>query len=317
MAIPLYKPNITEEDVNAVADVLRSGKLTTGEKVREFEKEFAEYVGAPYALAVDSLTSGWVLLLDFLTPSYVEMSAATYISMPNAVKKFGIPIRFYDEFLAGEPIPMYTDKGTVYDSAHWIDRDVCRRDTNAYWLFSTHATKIITTGTGGVICLFSEDQYNALRVLRDSGRLRSARGFDYIVYEAGWNFYMSDVQAALGLSQLQRIDKLIAARDDNYSAYQRYLNPHHRDRRTRYIYQVWVNRALVFADAMKAQGIQVSKHFTPVHTQPAFNTPGIRLPKTEEACAHLISIPYYPYMADDDMKTVATAINYWRSNEKN
>lgn len=311
MSIPLYKPDISEEDISAVTDVLRAGKLTTGDTVRQFEKEFAEFVGAPYALAVDSLTSGFLLVLDLLCPSRASMPSATYVSMANALKKFNTAITWRDEWVCGRAYPIETDKGTIWDSAHELEKNICQKDKTGYWLFSTHATKLITTGTGGVICVFSEDEYNVLKLLRDSGRVRTARNFNYSVLFPGWNFYQSDIHAALGLSQLRRYDELMQKRDECFATYQKYLVPKKLDTRTKYLYQIFVDDALKLADHLKSKGIQVSRHFTPLHTQSAFAT-GQKLPTTEYLSEHLLSIPYFPNMEEEDIKKVSEEINTWR-----
>lgn len=311
--IPLYRPDISEADIQAVTDVLRDGKLTTGDTVAQFEKEFAEFVGAPYALATDSLTNAFVILLDLLCPTYATLPSATYVSMANTLKKFNIQTVFKDEWICGRAYKIETDKGTIWDSAHELVPNICSRDNTGYWLFSTHATKLITTGTGGMIALFSEDEYNILKTLRDSGRIRTARKFNYTVFYPGWNCYQSDIHAALGLSQLRRYDELMSARDECYQTYQKYLKPDSRDRRTRYLYQIWANDILGLSDHLRSLDIQVSKHFTPIHTQPAFQT-NYRLPNTEEMCAHLLSIPYYPHMLEEDIQKVSEAINTWRNN---
>jgi dTDP-4-amino-4,6-dideoxygalactose transaminase len=164
-----------------------------------------------------------------------------------------------------------------------------------------------------MIALYSEDEYNILKTLRDSGRIRTARKFNYTVFYPGWNFYQSDIHAALGLSQLRRYDSLMTARDECFGTYQKYLKQDSRDKRTKYLYQIWVEDAIGLADYLKENGVQVSKHFTPIHTQPAYQ-PSPKLPFTELMCEHLLSIPYYPYMEEEDIKKVSELINNWRKS---
>lgn len=310
--IPLYKPDISEADIQAISDTLRSGNLTTGTVVQEFEEEFATFVGIKHAIAVDSLTNGYLLVLDLLTPHSLVMPSATYISMANIPKKMGMKIQFKDEWIAGRDYVIQTDKGDIVDSAHLLEKDICKKNPDAIWLFSLHATKLITSGTGGMICTNSDDFANHLKVMRNSGRLKTSRGFDYVVTEAGWNFYMSDIQAALGLSQLRRYDELMKLRDECYETYQKYLKPNKYDRRTKYIYQIWVENIYGFADYMRDKGIAVSKHFTPIHTQPAFST-NQSLRDSEVLSEHLASIPYYPRLPEKDIEIVSKAINEWRT----
>lgn len=313
--IPFYKPNITEEDVQAVADVVRSGRLVTGEKVKELEEKFAEYVGAPYALAVDSLTSGYLLLLDFLNPSSVILPSCTYVSMAAITKKFGIPLSFSDEWVVGRAYKIETDRGTIYDSAHEIHKDICKGDEAGYWLFSLHGTKIVTAGSGGIIALFSKDHYEYLRTLRDSGRLHFAERYDYTVQTIGWNQEFTDIQAALCLSQLGRVEELLEKRRTVSKKLSEKITPRIGDQRSDYLYQIVVDDFSDFAKFVKGK-IAISRHFYPLHKQPAFEIKAPnQFPKSNFYGTHLVSIPFYPDMTDEEINTVGEIINEWRKNE--
>lgn len=314
--IPFYRPNITEEDATAVADVVRSGRLVTGEQVKQLEDEFADYIGAPYCLATDSLTSGYLLLLDLLNPSSVTMPSGTYVSMAAVTKKFNIPLTFTDEWVVGQAYPIKTDRGTIYDSAHEISKDICKRDENGYWLFSLHGTKIVTAGAGGIIALFSKDHYEYLRTLRDSGRLKYKRQYDYVVSAIGWNQEFTDIQAALARSQLKRVEELLAKRREVSQKLSEKIIPQKFDRRSDYLYQIHVQDFQAFADYCEGK-MGISRHFYPLHKQPAYLT-GQKLPVTEYLGTHLVSIPYFPDMTDEEIETVANIINeYRRNHEKN
>ena len=315
--IPLLKPPINKDDIKAVVEQMESGMLVGGKKVKEFEDEFAEYVGCKYAIATNGLTNGYCVVLDMLKPTQINLPSATYVSMANMPKKFNINITFRDEWIAGRAYPIYTDKGLLIDSAHEIDRDICKRSPDATWLFSFHATKLLSTGKGGMICTNSKPQADFMRSITDNGRLYGNYKFDYVVHNAGWNFYMSDLTAALGLSQLRKLDETNAKRDKVKEMYDKHLISDKRDNWSRYIYQVWIENFPMFLQQAKAVGIQVSKHFNPIHRQPLYFT-NRRMPISEEYSEHLISIPFYADMDGGDVYKVANFINNWRKpNAKN
>jgi len=315
MSIPLLRPPITKEDIEAVTKQLEAGQLSGGKIVRDFEDAFAEYVGAPHCIAVDSLTSGFLAVLDMLGPSAASLPTATYVSMANTLKKMGVSIQFRDGWIAGNAYPILTDKGTIMDSAHALRRDICLQDKKSIWLFSFHATKLLATGKGGMIATFSKEQAEFLKRIVNNGRIYANNTFEFVVHNAGWNTYMSDIEASLGLSQLKRLDETNKRRDEVKKLYDKYLKSHPKDNWSRYIYQVWIENFPAFYQECEKRQIQVSKHFNPIHLQPAFFTRG-SFPQATEAAAHLISIPFWADMSEEQIKTVSELVNQWRSNAK-
>ena len=310
--IPLLRPAVTKEDIEAVVENLKSGQLANGKTVAEFEKTFAEYVGCKYAIAVNGLTNGYCAVIDMLNPTEANMPSATYVSMANMLKKFNVSITFRDGWVAGSAYPILTNKGVIIDSAHEIERNICSKEPEAIWLFSFHATKLLTTGKGGMICTNSKPQADFLKVLTDNGRIYGNYKFDYVVHNPGWNFYMSDLEASLGLSQLKHLDATNKKRDEVKKLYDKYLKPHKYDNWTRYIYQVYIENFPMFLKTAKASDIQVSKHFNPIHLQPAYFT-NQKLPVCEQLAAKMISIPFYADMSEEEVKKVSELINKWRN----
>lgn len=311
MQVPFYKPEITTEDLFEVSKQLSSGKLTTGERVKEFEEEFAKFIGAPYCVAVNSLTNGYLMVLDMLNPIAANIPSATFVSMANMLKKMGVTIQFRDEWITGREYVIRTDKGDIIDSAHVIERDIFKKNPDAFWLFSFHSTKILTTLTGGMIATASEDQANFLRTIRDNGRLIGSFSPDYVVHNIGWEFEMSDVQAALGLSQLSRLDETIRKRANIRNEYKNELHVDEKDRFSQYCIQVWVDNQRDFVTYMKNNGVQVSKHFNPIHLQPAYYN-NLNLPVTQSFANHLVSIPYFNEISDGEISNVSELIYQWR-----
>ena len=310
------RPNITKEDAELVSKRLQTGLLVMGDKVKEFEDMFAEYVGAKYAIAVESLTSGFVAVVDMLEPTVANIPTCTYISMANTLKKFGVEITFRDEWIAGKDYIIPTDKGEIIDSAHNVEKDICKKNPEAIWLFSFHATKLIATGKGGMIVTNSKPQADFLRTLISDGRIYANNTYEYVVHNPGWNAYMTDIEAILGIEQLKRFDETNKRRDEVIELYGKYLEPHKLDRPSRYIYQVYIDNFRGFKEVAKQNEIQVSKHFNPVHKQPAFRVKQ-RFQNSEILAEHLISIPFYPGIKEEDIKKVSEIINNWRNNAKN
>jgi len=309
--IPLMRPSITKPDAELVSERLQSGLLSMGDKVQEFEEKFAEYVGAKYAIATDSLTSGLVAVVDMLEPTSCNIPTCTFISVANTLKKFNVPIQFRDEWVAGDYYLIATDKGDIIDSAHVLERDVCKKEPEAIWLFSFHSTKLLTTGKGGMITTNSKEQANFLRTMVNNGRIYANNTYEYVVHTTGWNFYMTDIAAILGLAQLERLDETNKRRDEVIALYKKYLKPHKLDRVSRYIYQVHIDNFRGFKKVAKENDIQVSKHFNPIHLHPAFRVHA-KFKDSEYLAAHLISIPFYPDMKEEDIKKVSKVINQWR-----
>jgi len=306
--IPLLRPPITKEDAKAVSKQLLSGNLATGTEVAKLEKEFADYVGSKYAVAVDSCTSGFISVLTLLKPSKLSMPTATYVSMANVAKLMGVEIEFYDGWVAGSFYKIETDKGVIMDSAHVIDRNITKENEEAIWVFSFHATKLLATGKGGMITTNSKEQYNFLKTLVNNGRVYGNNTFEFTVHTPGWNFYMADTTAALALNQIRRLDYTNKKRDKVKEIYDKYLIPHELDNWSRYIYQVWIDDFASFYRRAKQEGIQVSKHFNPIHKQPAFYTKH-KFFCAEEFAAHMISIPFWADMKESQVKRVAEFIN--------
>jgi len=309
--IPLLRPPITKSDAKAVTEQLLSGQLAGGKIVTVLEEEFAEYVGSKYAIAVDSCTSGFIAVLQMLKPTVMNMPSATYISIANAAKQMGVQINFRDGWVAGKAYDIVTDKGIIVDSAHVLEWGVTQKNKEAIWLFSFHATKLLATGKGGMITTNSKEQYNFLKTLINNGRVYGNNSFEFTVHTPGWNYYMSDLVAALALSQLKRLDETNKKRDEVKKLYDKYLVSDKRDNWSRYIYQVWIENFREFYKYAKEEGIQVSKHFNPIHRQPAFYTKQ-NLPIAEEMAQYMISIPFWADMKKEQVEEVSNFINNWR-----
>jgi dTDP-4-amino-4,6-dideoxygalactose transaminase len=258
--IPVARPFIGREEETAVLEVLRSGWVSQGPKVAEFEKRFAEYVGAAHAIAVSSCTTALHMAfvaaeikagdevlcpsLSFIasansiryvgaTPIFVDVDPVTYNMDPSKIEAAITPKT--KAILIVHQIGLPSDIDTIAaiakrhnlivieDAACAIgsEYDGRRIGSPHTWMacFSFHPRKILTTGEGGMITTADEKIADRLRKMRqhamsvsDLARHSSSQIVTESYPEVGYNYRMTDMQAALGLVQLQRLDEMIARR---------------------------------------------------------------------------------------------------------
>lgn len=258
--IPVARPSIGVEEEKAVLEVLRSGWVSQGVRVAEFEKRFAEYVGAAHAVAVSSCTTALHLALvsagvrpgdEVLCPSlsfiatansiryagaspvFVDIDPTTYNMDPACIEsaitprtrailvvhQVGLPSALSEicEIATRHRLTVVEDAACAIGSEY--ERQRIGLPHTAMACFSFHPRKILTTGEGGMITTASEELAVRIRKLRqhamtisDLARHSSSQvvteGYD----EVGYNYRMTDLQAALGIVQLQRLDDMLARR---------------------------------------------------------------------------------------------------------
>lgn len=366
MNIPYGRQSISEEDIQAVIDVLRSDWLTQGPAIEEFERKVAEYCGASYAVAVSSATAAlhiacaatglekgdrlWTSPNTFVASAncglycgaevdFVDIDCDTYNMSPicleeklvqakktNMLPKVIVPVHF-----AGQSCDMAniyrlaSEYGitVIEDASHAIGGSYqnkrigsCQYSDMA--VFSFHPVKIVTTGEGGMVVTNDEKLYRKLLLLRSHGITRKKEemtttdggSWYYEQIDLGYNYRITDIQAALGTSQMRRIDEFVARRhrlarrydelllklpvitpvqiDESYSALHLYpirLN----------LQQIQKTRREVF-DALRQAEIGVNVHYIPVHTQPYYRKLGFAwgdFPEAEKYYAGAISLPLY------------------------
>ena len=200
-------------------------------------------------------------------------------------------------------------------------------------VFSFHAVKIVTTAEGGMITTEDPSLAKSLRLLRSHGMTRDVADFEGSsegpwVYEQkvlGYNYRLTDLQAALGLSQLQRLDSMQRARGSLADRYDQLLKElplrlpqrlHDRESAW-HLYaielngQVGVSRAEVFKK-LRSEGIGVNVHYIPIHTQPYFKRFGFRMgdfPCAERYYAGALSIPLFPAMTGEQQSEVVDCLH--------
>jgi dTDP-4-amino-4,6-dideoxygalactose transaminase len=379
--LPFAQPTIHESDVEAVAEVVRSGWLTSGPRIQKFESEFAGEVGAGAAVAVSSGTAAMHVALTALRPpagSSVITSPMTFCSTAHVIEHVGcrplfvdvepdtlninpegirralederhsvsaiLPVHYAGHPAELEPIlalarthnlPVLEDAAHAFGASYrgtpigQVDAD----EHNRAVAFSLYATKNITSGEGGMLtgseALVERARSWSLHGLDRSSWSRYGPGgsWRYEVLEPGFKYNMSDILAALGLSQLSRWRGLQRRRTDLAARYTRLLadvdevdTPQPR----RHVTPAWhlypirlrlsaltIDRA-EFIEELRGRNIGTSVHFIPVHIQPYYQqrygfAPG-DFPVTMTEFERLISLPLYPRMTDADVDDVVAAI---------
>ena len=311
--IHFFRPAIGESDIEAVTEVMKSGHLTMGTKVAEFEHEFAKYIGAKYCVATNSLTNGYMILLDYINPEWVMLPSMTFVSMANIPRLMGIKVRLRDNIHVGHAYSILTDDDTIWDSAHQMDRDMCKNSKD-FWLSSFYANKSMTTGgEGGMIVCPDKESYQCLKESRDCGMVSSKHSWDYTVRNPGWYAYMTDFNAAMGLAQLEKLEALNMIKQAIVDTYNRELGE---SNTSLHLYTILVNERNKFIEYMEKNGVQCSVHYyRPIHKHPAFSDIKGDFPHTEKIAKKTVSLPLYPEMEYHEVKHICDLVNRWEKHE--
>lgn len=264
MRIPLSAPEITESDIEAVTQVLRSGTLSLGRRLEEFERSFGEYVGTPHAVAVNSGTSGLHLLMralgigdgdEVIVPSFAFVAAANATCYERAVPVFAEiepetltldPQKIEDAISPktravllvhtfGYPADVHAIKDIarrhnlllIEDACEALGTEIGGRKAGSLGdagVFAFYPNKQITTGEGGVVVTDDPEVAASLRSLRSQGRRGGSEWLQHV--EIGYSYRLTDLQCALGNEQLKRIDSILRRRESVARSYYQELNGH-------------------------------------------------------------------------------------------
>lgn len=377
MYIPYGRQNISEEDIEAVVEVLRSDYLTQGPVVPRFEEAVANYCGAKHALAVNSATSAlhiaclalgvgpddivWTAPISFVASAncalycgahvdFVDIDAGSYNMSVSALKekltqaeisgrlpKVVIPVHLCGQSCDMAAIHALSKKygfRIIEDASHAIGgkykgEPVGNCAYSDITVFSFHPVKIITTGEGGMAMTNDDELVAKMARLRSHGITRDVHLMEnepdgswyYEQLELGYNFRMTDMQAALGLSQFGRLDAFVAERhrlasryhgmlrdlpvirpfqhEETYSAYHLYVVRLKLDKTT--------SRVAKF-EHMKASGLGVNLHYIPIYRHPYYARTGHYdfndFPAAEQYYSEAITIPLFPGLTEPQQEEV-------------
>jgi len=380
MNVPFHRPSIGREEIEEVVRTLESGWLTTGPRTAQFEQEFREYLGVPYAQAVSSCTTGMHLALTALNigpGAEVITTPLTFCSTVNVILQVGAtpvladvgtdgnidPVSIASRItertraimpvhLAGLACEMDAIWGlarkhglhVVEDSAHATGskyrglpigaRNPTNGDCSDAAVFSFYATKNMTTGEGGMVTTHDETLAESLKILCLHGISKNAwnrysdRGnWYYEVLRSGFKYNLTDIQSAIGIHQLRKLEGFLEARVRVVEAYNRAfadleeveLPPNRGDRRHAWhLYMLRLNLERLDANRdefiveLTKLGIGTSVHFIPIPLHPFFASregrPENQCPRALALYPRLISLPLYPGMTKAQIESVTSSV---------
>lgn len=378
--IPYGKQSISQDDIDAVVNVLKSDWLTQGPKVPAFEHATANYCGAKFACATNSATSAlhiaclalgvgegdtvWTSPISFVASAncalycgakvdFVDIDLETGNMSPlalgqklleaektNSLPKVVIPVHLAGQSCDMQAIANLAKKYNfkiIEDASHAIgakyhNKPVGCCDYSDITVFSFHPVKIITSAEGGMAVSNSEEIDNKLKRLRSHGITNnpdemtepSHGPWYYQQIELGFNYRMTELQAALGLSQLNQLDNFVKVRnliakqfdvffteqsmqsllvtEECYSSYHLYI-----------LRLEFSNQALqaMMIKQLRAQGIQAHLHYIPIFLQPFYQQLGFAkstFPNAMKYYSQAITIPLHPALTEQEISTVKSTV---------
>jgi UDP-4-amino-4,6-dideoxy-N-acetyl-beta-L-altrosamine transaminase len=380
--IPYGKQEITQQDIDAVVDVLQSDFLTQGPQVPLFEKSIKDAVNANYVFAVNSATSALhiaCLALGVGKGDVVWTTPITFVASANCALYCGADIDFVDidpqtynlshellekklkhakhnslplpkvvipVHLCGQPCEMEQIHqlskeygfNIIEDASHAIGgkyqgNPIGNCEYSDITVFSFHPVKIVTTAEGGAATTNNPEIAAKLELLRSHGITRdvslmknkSHGGWYYEQIDLGYNYRMTEMQAALGVSQMVRLHDFVAKRnvlaaryddllknlpiitpiqiEDSYSGRHLYVIRLKLD-------EITISHKECF-EQLREKEIGVNLHYIPVHTQPYYQNLGFsdgQFPESESYYSNAISIPLFHAMTEEQQNKVVTAL---------
>ncbi len=366
MYIPYGKQLIDENDINSVLDVLHSDYLTTGPKISEFEKKVANYVGAKYAVAVNSgtaalhiaclaagiskgdevittpitfaATSNCVLYCGGI-PIFADIDADTYNIAPWDIErkitdktKAIIPVHYAGQPCDMDKIMLIAKKYNlvvIEDAAHALGASYRSKmigsNISDMVCFSFHPVKPITTGEGGMVTTNSKELYKRLILFRGHGITRDENmmtekqgGWYYEQLNIGYNYRITDIACALGISQMRKLDIFIKRRreiakcyNDAFIGEKNIITPKQLSGCNSgwHLYAIQVfnkSRKEVF-NKLRSYGIGVNVHYIPVYKHPYYKKLGYADCKCKNAevfYQRAISLPIFPLLTNEQQQYV-------------
>jgi UDP-4-amino-4,6-dideoxy-N-acetyl-beta-L-altrosamine transaminase len=389
--IPYGRQNITDEDIQAVVDVLKGDYLTQGPQIKLFEVAFAHYIGSEYAVAVSNGTAALhlcALALNVKEGQKVITTPITFAASANCIRYCGGDVEFVDidpstylidiekvkNLLESSPkgtysgiIPVdFSGRAVNLDEIEvladqynlWIIEDACHSPGGYFVdskgekqncgngnyadlaIFSFHPVKHIACGEGGMITTNNEELYKNLLKLRTHGIVKDTQNYSNSIELAGgkdeypgwymemqmlgYNYRLTDFQAALGLSQLERADGGIERRREIASIYNDSFSKISKikgqsgivEGHAYHLYIIEVEDRLGLYNYLKANNIFAQIHYIPTHLMPYYQQFGWKegdFPNAEKYYSQCISLPMYPTLSKMEQNMVISHILHFLS----
>ncbi len=359
--IPLARPVIGDRERELVDAVLQSRQLSLGPTVTAFERMWADRIGVKHAVACSSGTAGLhcclhalgigpgdevitssfsfvasanVILYTGATPVFADVDPLTFNMDPAAVEAAITPrtkaLLIVDIFGYPADIPALVEiaerhgLGIVEDACQSIDGDYDGKKLGTFGhpaVYGFYANKQLTTAEGGVILTDSDALYSELKSLTNQGR--SDDGAWLVHSRLGFNYRLSDVHAAIGIAQLERLDWMQNARARIAARYQQYMagtpgvTPMYEgpQRRSWFVYAPRLDADLDrnrIIGRLEAEGVSAKPYLPCIHLQPYYREahghgPG-EFPVTEAISASTIALPFFCEITDDQIDRVCDAM---------
>ncbi len=379
--IPYGRQDITQDDIDAVVEVLHSIHLTQGPAVPKFEQAVLQHCGARHAVAVNSATSALhiaCLALDLGPGDWLWTSPNTFVASANCALYCGAQVDFVDidprtynlcpialeqkliaaektgrlpkivvpVHFSGQPCDMKAIHALgqrygfkiIEDAAHaiggkYLGQPIGNCRYSDITIFSFHPVKIITSAEGGMAMTNDDKLAVRMGLLRSHGITRTpslmTKPMDgpwyYQQVALGFNYRMTDLQGALGASQMNRLEQYVARRHELAQRYDALLKDfpvitpwQHPDGYSGlhlYVIRLQLDKIkrthLHVFEALRAKEIIVNLHYIPVHTQPYYQNMGFKVgdfPAAERYYTEAISIPMYPTLTEQQQDEVIEAL---------
>ena len=355
--VPIAKPIIGDEEIENVVEVLKSGMIAQGPKVEEFEEKFADWVGAEYGIAVNSgtaalhtallscdigpedevittpftfIASGNSIVYTGAKPVFADIDLKTYTLKPKSIEglitentKAIMPVQLYGQSANMDELNEIAEKYglIVIEDAAQAHGATCNGkkvgSMGDMSCFSFYPTKNMTTSEGGIITTDDEDLADQARIFRAHGA--SVRYYHDAI---GYNFRMTDISAAIGLAQLEKIDDF----NDKRIANAEYLNDGLKNvdgvitpycaYGSKHVYHQYTIRVEKgdrddWVDIINDCGVGTGIHYPiPLYNQPIYKYLGIEgdCPNAELAADNVISLPVHPSLTKEDLDLVIEAV---------
>jgi perosamine synthetase len=365
MRIPLSAPDINEADIAAVSAVLRTSRLSLGPQMEEFERSFARHIGVSQAVAVNSGTSALHLCIRALSisegdevivpsfafiavanvlryeravPVFVDIDPPTLNLNPSSIEEaitprtrailvvhtFGCPAAL-DEILA---IARRHKLFVIEDACEALGAQFDGRHVGSFGdaaVFGFYPNKQITSGEGGMLVTNDANVAALARKLRNQGRRDSGEWFQH--EELGYNYRISELNCALGASQLQRLEAILQRREAVVREYHRRLEtepslqlpalelPRRCISWFVYVLRLYEPFSAAYRDCviqeMASYGIACGRYFAPIHLQPAYRSQPHRcmsLTHTESIAPRTLALPFFNKITNEHIEEVCQTL---------